>query len=258
MFAVIATLFVASVLIVITVVIPWAQHTWSQHTWAQPTQHGATEACDGGDKYAHDILNASMHAVSHLKSLSGDAFFTRSIYGKSYYEHSTTEFRLKLINEGNNSKIRIDFTGYDYNISDNTTNKEAHECMRVILRNAWILDDGTEYHVFMPELSENVRTFAVCNESIFPYDIILADNIHLAMLFKHAEINGINESENAYIISYGLSYPVIPFATHAELRTWISKDDLIPVKTEVHAVCSSSVVKLCFGFRSYERNVSAL
>jgi hypothetical protein len=151
------------------------------------------------------------------------------------------------------------------------TDVAPYKRLEQLLKNAWILDKSDKFYVYTPMIFEEYVTEFRPQPSLlrYRYDFIpLADLLHLAERFDHAEnatyegIETINvENDNskveAYSVSYEFSSPTTKFAEKAKLRTWISTEDYIPVKTELHATneTTGAAMHFVFGFDSYEKDV---
>jgi len=217
--------------------------------------------------HAYEILNAAKVAVSQLKSLEGDAFFSQSVEQDGHKERSNTRFHIKMLKSDGESVMRIDFKDYEY---ESDAERDAHERMRVLLQNASLFDYGSEYYVFTPKISDEQITAFSTRNALFRYKFIpLVEPLHIVSLFdlaSNASYRGIvnislgNETVKAHEISYELSYPAITFAERAELRTFISAEDFLPLRTELSAIYKhngeNTRIKLCFGFLSYKVNTN--
>ena len=217
--------------------------------------------------HAHEILNEAKVAVSQLKSLEGDAFFSQSVQREEHKERSNTRFHIKMLKSDGESVLRIDFKDYEY---ESDAERDARERMRVLLQNASLFDYGSEYYVFTPKISEEQITAFSTRNALFRYKFIpLVEPLHIVSLFdlaSNASYRGIvnisvgNETVKAHEISYELSYPAITFAERAELRTLISAEDFLPLKTELSAIYKhngeNTRIKLRFGFLSYKVNTN--
>ena len=219
--------------------------------------------------HAHEILNEAKVAVSHLKSLEGDAFFSQSVEQDGHKERSNTRFHIKMLTnrETDESVLRIDFKDYEY---ESDAERDAHERMRVLLQNASLFDYGSECYVFTPKISEEQITAFSTRNALFRYKFIpLVEPLHIVSLFdlaSNASYRGIvnisvgNETVKAHEISYELSYPAITFAERAELRTFISAENFLPLRTELSAIYKhngeNTRIKRCFGFLSYKVNTN--
>ena len=249
---------------------------------------------------SYKILESSRSAVENLESLKADAFFFQTTETDSIKDSSKYSMQIEFLRtEG----MRINIKSYDYESSGKgsgvadsdgdglpdtheiilgtnpniwtRTNADvaAYERMKQMYRNAWILDHGDKFYVYTPAIFREYVTEFTPQPSPsllgYRYDFIpLADPLHLAELFDHAEnatfegVETINVENNegkieAYVVSYEFSYPTIKFAEKAKLRTWVSTEDYIPVKTELYATNESTAtaIKFVFGFNSYEKDV---
>ena len=219
------------------------------------------------EQHAYEILNAAKIAVSHLKSLEGDAFFSQSVQREEHKERSNTRFHIKMLKSDGESVLRIDFKDYEY---ESDAERDAHERMRVLLQNASLFDYGSECYVFTPKISDEQITAFSTRNALFRYKFIpLVEPLHIVSLFdlaSNASYRGIvnisvgNETVKAHEISYELSYPAITFAERAALRTFISAEDFLPLRTELSAIYKhndeSTRIKLRFGFLSYKINTN--
>ena len=219
------------------------------------------------EQHAYEILNAAKVAVSQLKSLEGDAFFSQSVEQDGYKERSNTRFHMKMLKSAGESVLRIDFKDYEY---ESDAERDAHERMRVLLQNASLFDYGSECYVFTPKISEEQITAFSTRNALFRYKFIpLVEPLHIVSLFdlaSNASYRGVvnisvgNETVKAHEISYELSYPAITFAERAELRTFISAEDFLPLRTELSAIYKhngeNTRIKLRFGFLSYNVNTN--
>ncbi len=219
------------------------------------------------EQHAYEILNAAKVAVSQLKSLEGDAFFSQSVEQDGHKERSNTRFHIKMLKSDGESVLRIDFKDYEY---ESDAERDAHERMRVLLQNASLFDYGSECYVFTPKISDEQITAFSTRNALFRYKFIpLVEPLHIVSLFdlaSNASYRGIvnisvgNETVKAHEISYELSYPAITFAERAELRTFISAENFLPLRTELSAIYKhngeNTRIKLCFGFLSYKVNTN--
>jgi len=218
--------------------------------------------------HAHEILNEAKVAVSQLKSLEGDAFFSQSVeVGEEHKERLNTRFHIKMLKSDGESVLRIDFRDYEY---ESDAERDAHERMRVLLQNASLFDYGSECYVFTPKISEEQITAFSTRNALFRYKFIpLVEPLHIVSLFdlaSNASYRGVvnisvgNETVKAHEISYELSYPAITFAERAALRTFISAENFLPLKTELSAIYKhndeNTRIKLRFGFLSYKINTN--
>ncbi|MEA2075388.1 MAG: hypothetical protein U9O85_06605 [Euryarchaeota archaeon] len=86
------------------------------------------------------------------------------------------------------------------------------------------------------------------------------------LLFDHAEdatyegietINVGNTPVEAYVVSYKFSEPTVKFAKKANLRSWISTADYMPLKTKSSAThyygTTTMKINFEFGFHSYKK-----
>jgi hypothetical protein len=162
--------------------------------------------------------------------------------------------------------------GTDPNIRTGTdVDVAAYERMKQMYKNAGILDRSDKFYVYTPSIFKEYITEFTLQPSLlrYRYDFIpLANPLHLAELFDHAEkatyegTETINEGNSnskveAYVVSYEFSYPITRFTEKAKLQTWISTEDYIPVKTELHAIneTTATAINFIFGFDSYEKDV---
>ena len=230
---------------------------------------------------ASEILQSSKNAVENLDSLTADAYFSQYFDIESIKINSRYTMQLELLRD---EGMKINFEDYDYQCTGEekpvATRKAMQEEIKKSLKNAWILDKNDILYFYAPFISEgNVTEFAPRPSLLRYNDIIITtdtlclaipitDSLHLALLFDHAEdatyegietINVGNTSVEAYVVSYEFSEPTVKFAKKANLRSWISTSDYMPLKTESSATHSygTTTMKLNFefGFHSYEKDV---
>jgi len=225
-------------------------------------QHYPTES-----SRASEILATSKEAVENLASFQADAYFFTSLETRSFTDQSNYWFHLDLLRtQDEGTKKKLTFENYEYLCSDAKRN-EAYERLRAVLRDAWILDTSGAFYVYSPMVLQDYVTQFTPQTSLLRYNYIpITDSLYLALFFDRAE-NAIYEGTEtievgnklieSYVVSYEFSYPTIRFAENATLRTWISAEDYIPVKTELRATSAdgSSSTRFVFGFESYEKDV---
>jgi len=216
---------------------------------------------------AYDILNSSKNAVENLESMTADAYFSQYIDTESIKVDSQYSTQLELLRD---KGMRINFENYECECSGEekivARVKTTHEKIKESLKNAWIIDKNDNLYFYAPLLSEeNITEFAP-RSSLLRYNAIIpiTDSLQLAELFDHAEnatyegietINIGDSSVEAYVVSYMFRDPTIKFVDKAELRSWISTSDYIPLKTELNATSGGAKISFDFGFHSYEKNV---
>jgi len=214
-----------------------------------------------------EILKSSKEAVENLESFQADAYFFTSLETQSFTDQSNYWFHLDLLRtQDEGKKIKLTFENFEYTCSD-AERKEAYERLRAALRDAWILDTSDAFYVYSPMVLKEYITKFTPQTSLLRYNYIpIADPLHLALIFDRAENATYEGTESigvgdrmieSHVVSYKFSYPTIQFAENAELRTWISVEDYIPVKTELHATSAddASTINFVFGFNSYEKDV---
>ncbi|RZN37493.1 MAG: hypothetical protein EFT35_06075, partial [Methanophagales archaeon ANME-1-THS] len=198
-----------------------------------------------GASRASEILTASKAAAENLESLQAEAYFFSSLETQSFTDQSKYWLHLDLLRtQDEGKKMKLTFEHFEYTSSD-PDRYDAYERLRASLRDAWIIDTSGAFYVYSPlVLNEYVTTFTP-QTSLLRYSYIpIADSLHLALLFDRAE-NATYEGResvevggkiiDSHLVSYEFSYPTVRFAERAQLRTWISAEDYIPVKTELHA-----------------------
>jgi len=224
---------------------------------------------------SYKILKSSRNAVENFESLKADAFFFQATGTDSIEDSTKYSLQIEFLrSEG----MRLNIKSYDYECSGEGSEAEAAcERMKQMYKNAWILDRGDKFYVYTPAIFREYVTEFTPQPSPsllrYRYDFIpLADPLHLAELFDRAEnatcegVETINMGNSegkgkgkieAYVVSYEFSYPAIKFAEKAKLRTWVSTEDYIPVKTELYATneTTATAIKFVFGFDSYEKDV---
>jgi len=215
---------------------------------------------------AYEILSSSTKAVENLESFKADAYLFDYTDTDVLKESSKYSMKIELLRtEEKGMTMRINFENYEYECS--IEEKEAaYESLRQSLKNAWILDTPDKFYVYSPLVFEESVTEFTPQTSLTRYNFIpIADPLHLALLFDHAEnatyegtetIEVGNKMIESYVVSYEFSYPTVRFAENAKLRTWISTEDHIPVKTELDATSTdgASKINFVFGFDTYEKD----
>ncbi len=220
-----------------------------------------------GASRASEILTASKEAVENLASFKADTYFFTSLETQSFTDQSNYWLHLDLLRtQDEGKKMKLTFKNYEYVCSD-AERTEAYERLRAALKDAWILDTSGAVYVYSPMVLKEYVTQFTPQTSLLRYNSIpIADSLYLALLFDRAEnatyegtqtIAVGNKLIESYVVSYEFSYPTIRFAKNATLRTWISAEDYIPVKTELHATSAegSSTINFSFGFDTYEKDV---
>ncbi|NMX21640.1 hypothetical protein C5S30_04240 [ANME-1 cluster archaeon GoMg4] len=229
---------------------------------------------------ASEILQSSKSAVENLDSMTADAYFSQYFDIESIKINSRYTMQLELLRS---KGMKINFEDYEYECSGEeeqvATEKLMQEEIKESLNNAWILDKNDKLYFYAPFISEeNVTEFAPRPSLLRYNDIIITtdtlclaipitDPLHLALLFDHAEnatyegietVNVGNTPVEAYVVSYKFRDPTIKFMDKADLRTWISTADYMPLKTESSATHSYGTttmkINFEFGFHSYEMN----
>ena len=212
------------------------------------------------------ILAVSKKAVEDIESLEASAYFFQSLETPKGKDSSEYAMRILMLRgEGK----RVEFESYDYesslSLSEGESQRAAHARMKQALKGSWILDKNDKFYVYMPNVYEYVAEYVPRpgESSMLKYEFApVADCLHLTSLFPFAEnvsyegeevVKLDNRNVNAHVLSYELSYPVIGFAEKATLRTWISNEDYIPLKSVVHATYGDTSISMEFGFKSYER-----
>ncbi|MEA2075385.1 MAG: hypothetical protein U9O85_06590, partial [Euryarchaeota archaeon] len=214
------------------------------------------------------------NAVENLESFKADAYFYQSSDSDYLKVLSRYSMQLELLSSEEGG-MKINFEDYEYECSGEeepvATQKAMQERLKESLNNAWILDKNDKLYFYAPLISEeNVTEFAP-RPSLLRYNelIPITDSLHIALLFDHAEdatyegietINVGNTPVEAYVVSYKFRDPTIKFMDKADLRTWISTEDYLPLKTVSSATHSYGTttmkINFEFGFHSYELNAS--
>lgn len=220
-----------------------------------------------GSARAAEILSTSKAAVEDLESLHAEAYFFSSLETHSFTEDSKYWFHLDLLrttDEGR--KMKVSFEDVDYSCSDPQRN-EAYERLKASLRDAWILDTAGAFYVYSPMVLPEYVTRFTPQSGLLRYSYIpITDPLHLALLFERAEnatYEGMERIEvgdrmiESHVVSYDFSYPTVRFAEHVHLRTWISAEDYIPLKSELHGTTTDdgAEITFVFGLTSYEKGV---
>jgi len=210
---------------------------------------------------AYKILQSSKNAVENLESMAADAYFSQSISNGTFTEQSEYSMTLEFLQQ---EGTKINFKNYEYKCSSEES-EVVHERLSQSLKNAWIIDTNDKFYVYSPMLLKEYVTEFTPQSSLQRYDFIpVVDSLHIASLFDSAEdatyegietINVGNTPVEAYVVSYKFRDPTIKFMDKADLRTWISTADYIPLKTELNATSGETKINFEFGFNSYEKNV---
>ncbi len=161
-----------------------------------------------------------------------------------------TVYTMKVIRFGNETKIAF----LNYSFSPKTP---VHERMKIALKDAWIIDDGSHFYLYTPHLKyvgDKVGLYGVA-EGIPRYTYLpFVTCLDVARTFDKAEnVRLVGEEGKCYVISYELSYPTVRFSDRAKVKVWIS--DYVPVKAEIDAKYHDTEIRMVTTFENFTTNV---
>ncbi len=197
----------------------------------------------------NEILKKSEESVL-TKNLDANATF--EMLCKTPKLTDFTRYDLRIVKIGNTTKIF--FLGYEYNTTDKSQ-ADVHKKTEIALKDAWILDRGDVYYVYTPNLlymKDRVGEYRAA-EGLPRYKFIpIMTCLDLARFFDKAEDPTLEVGDEAYVVSYKLSYPTISFAEKADVKVWISKKDHIPFKAEISAKFDQTEITMKTELKSYK------
>ena len=173
------------------------------------------------------------------KNIKGKVYFIRELNGEKVIYNMTVE--------KHGERLKINFDSYSFYSAE----PQLHNQIGKTLKNAWLLDFGSKYYLYTPEIYDKIVEYKP-GSTLFRYrslPIVLlfyplrfienAENIQI----KKDKVYMNGKKVEAELLSYELRPPFVP--SHFHLKTWIVEG--VAVKSEM----KSEDVKMVSGFTEY-------
>jgi len=195
-----------------------------------------------------NVLKKSQMTVNST-NVSAVEVFELDVRNPEYVD--SVAYTMRVVKAGED--VKITFLNYTYSTTS-SYQLSVHRKMRMALKGAWIIDRGSEFYLYTPNLlymRDRVCVYRTANGLPRYRGLPIITFIDVARYFNKAKDVSVRDEGRYYLATYTLEYPYVRFAERAEFSVWISKSTLIPVKVRIRAKYDGSDITMRIKVLSY-------